>query len=115
MWRIPTLLEVGRRHILNALHLRGNNRSLTAKVLGLSGRGLGIKPPQREEAGFAAPVSLAGDEGSKVNAAGQDLAVHETATVNVIEELISLVEAIGERRRPGDDDAGQLNRRKEKT
>jgi two-component system, response regulator FlrC len=55
MSRIPTLAEVERRHILNTLHLCGNNRTHTAKVLGLSIRGLRRKLHDYENDGFQIP------------------------------------------------------------
>jgi DNA-binding NtrC family response regulator len=56
MLRIPTLLEVEQRHILNVLHLCGNNRTRTAKILGISVRGLRAKLDQYKKVGFAIPV-----------------------------------------------------------
>ncbi len=43
MRRIPTLAEVERRHILNTLHVCGNNRTHAAKALGLPIRCLRMK------------------------------------------------------------------------
>jgi len=117
MRRIPTLLEVERRHVLNTLHLCGNNRSLTAKVLGLSLRGPRIKLQQYEKAGFAIPVPLVGKEvcGEASAAQGREFPEDEAATMDVIEELISVVEAIRERARPDDSDDDQMTRRKDKS
>jgi hypothetical protein len=56
MRRIPTLAEVGRRHVLNTLHLCGNNRTHAAKVLGLSIRGLRLKLHEYERHGIAVPA-----------------------------------------------------------
>ena len=117
--RIPTLLEVERRHVLHTLHLCENNRSLTAKVLGLSVRGLRIKLRQYEKVGFAIPVPHAGNEVcGDVNMVdsiqSRELPEDEAATINVIEELISVVEAIGERAPPDDAGGGQTTRRKQK-
>jgi hypothetical protein len=118
--RIPTLLEVERRHVLHTLHLCENNRSLTAKVLGLSIRRLGIKLHQYEKAGFEIPVSLPGNEvRGDVNVVDptqcREFPEDEAATINVIEELISVVEAIRERAQPDDACGGQMTRRKEET
>lgn len=99
---IPTLYEVGRRYLLNTLHMHGNDRRLAAKPLACSDS---AKAAASEETKFAGPVSLARDDGcGEVNGAvpGTELSEHETASVNVIEELISLVEAIGERVQRGD-------------
>lgn len=119
MRRIPTLLEVERTHILSTLHLCGNNRTLAAKVLGLSVRGLRIKLHRYEKAGFAIPVPIARNEvRGEVNLGGpiqkREIPEHETASINVIEELIAVVDAITERAQPGDANGGQMTRRKEK-
>jgi len=52
MHHIRTLAEVQRSHILNTLHLCGNNRTHAAKALGMSIRGLRIKLQQYEKQGF---------------------------------------------------------------
>lgn len=120
MRRIPTLLEVERTHILNTLRLCGNDRALTAKVLGLSARSLRIKLHQYEKVGFAIPVPLTGDEvgGGEFNVAdpiqSRERPADEAATINVIEELISVVDAIRERAGPDDAGGGQAARRKQK-
>ena len=119
MRRIPTLLEIERTHILNTLHLCGNNRTLAAKVLGLSVRALRIKLHQYEKAGFAIPVPLARDEVcGEVNVGGpiqgREIPEHEAASINVIEELIAVADAITERARPGDANGAHITRRKEK-
>lgn len=120
MRRIPTLLEVERRHILNTLYLCGSNRALTAKALGVSVRSLRIKLHQYEKAGFAVPAPLSRDEAcGGLNMGGpteaQQLREHEAAPVNVIEEMISLVDAIAGPGSPGDADASQMTPRREKT
>lgn len=56
MRRIPTVAEVERRHILNTLHLCGNNRTRAAKVLGLSIRGLRLKLHEYEREGILVPA-----------------------------------------------------------
>jgi DNA-binding NtrC family response regulator len=55
MRRIPTLAEVERKYILTALRLCSNNRTVTAKALGLSLRGLRMKLQKYEEDGFEIP------------------------------------------------------------
>jgi Bacterial regulatory protein, Fis family len=60
MRRIPTLAEVECRHILNTLHLCGNNRTHAAKVLGLSIRGTRLKLHEYEREGFLVPSPNAG-------------------------------------------------------
>jgi hypothetical protein len=120
MGRIPTLHEVERRHILNTLHLCGNNRTLTARVLGMSVRGLRIKLHQYERAGFAIAVPSAGNEiCGELDIGGptqrRDSPEHEAVTINVVEELMSVVDAITERARPDDAKCGEMTRRKEKT
>lgn len=120
MRRIPTLLEVERRHILHTLHSCGNNRTLTAKVLGVSARSLTIKLHRYEKAGFTIPVPLARNEvRGEVNVGGvtqgRKLPEHETAATDVIEELISVVEAITERAQPGDAGVGRMTQKKEST
>jgi len=104
MRRIPTLLEVERRHILNTLQVCGNNRTATAKALGLSVRGLRTKLHRYQQAGFAIPAPLAGNEvrgdinGRGPTKDGQLKQMREPS--EVIEELISVVEAISERVQP---------------
>ena len=120
MRRIPTLLEVERTHILNTLHLCGNNRTLTAKMLGLSVRALRMKLRQYQKAGFAIAVPPAGNEVcGEANVAdaleGRELPENEIATINVIEELISVVEAITVHAQPSGPHGRQKPRRKEKT
>lgn len=78
-----------------------------------------MKLHQYEKAGCTILVPLARNEVySEINMGGptqgQELAELEAATINVIEELISLVEAIRERAQLRDADRGQPTRRKEK-
>jgi hypothetical protein len=120
MRRIPTLLEVERGHILSTLHLCGNNRTLAAKMLGLSVRDLRTKLHQYQKAGFAIAVPPACNEVcGEVNVAGaiegRELPENEIATANVIEELISVVEAITVHAQPGGAHSRQKPRRKQKT
>lgn len=120
MRRIPTLLEVERTHILNTLHVCGDNQTLAAKMLGLSVRSLRTKLHQYQKAGFEIPAPRARNEVSvEINVDrrihGHERSAHETAAINVIEELISVVEAITERAEPGHADGDQMTRRKEKT
>ncbi|HZR62054.1 MAG TPA: helix-turn-helix domain-containing protein [Xanthobacteraceae bacterium] len=119
MRRIPTLLEVERSHVLNTLHLCGNNRTLTAKMLGLSVRGLRMKLHQYQKAGFATAVAPACNEiCGEVNAGGalegRALPENEIATLNVIEELISVVEAIRVHAQPSAAQGRQRPRRKKR-
>ena len=117
MRRIPTLLEVERRHILNTLYLCGNNRTRTAKVLGLSVRGLRMKLHHYQEAGFAIPAPLTRNEicneiydngqaneglrkatqsiGTDVHLNGvRELPAYEAVAIDLIGQLISMVEAM---------------------
>lgn len=104
MRRIPTLLEIERRYILNTLHLCGNNRTRAAKALGLSVRGLRIKLHQYAQAGFAIPVPLARKQVcGDINGFGpaKDEQTKQMRELSeVIDELIAVVEAIGERVQP---------------
>lgn len=120
MRRTPTLLEVERRYVLNTLHLCGDNRSLAAKVLGLLARALKIKLHQYEEAGFAMPAPLArndvsGEVDARDSIEGGELPDDEAAMIDVIEELISVVEAMTESARLDDANGGRRTPRKEKS
>lgn len=120
MRRIPTLLEVERGHVLNTLHLCGNNRTLTAKMLGLSARDLRKKLHQYQKAGFAIAVppacnEVCGEVSTHGALKGRELPENEIATINVIEELISVVEAITVHAQPSGALGRKKLRRKEKT
>lgn len=88
-------------------------------MLGLSVRGLRIKLRQYEKVGFAIPVPSAGNEVcgdvNMVDAIhSRELPEDEAATINVIEKLMSVVEAIGERALPDDAGGDETTRRKQK-
>jgi two-component system, response regulator FlrC len=57
---IPTLAEVEREHVLNALRLCGYNRTHTASVLGISIRGLRLKLHQYGAQGISVPPPASG-------------------------------------------------------
>lgn len=58
--QIPSLAEIERTHILNTLSACDNNRTQTAKVLGLSLRGLRIKLHEYANSGVAVPPPTLG-------------------------------------------------------
>jgi hypothetical protein len=59
---IPTLAEVEREHVLNALRLCGYNRTHAASVLGISIRGLRLKLHQYGAQGISVPLPTRGSK-----------------------------------------------------